>query len=466
MKAVKKITAAIAAGACLVGMAACGGSSSAGSTDLTYGGIKLGETGKDIKTTISLYTNRTDMLQSNYPGTSWKQYLAAFNKMYPNIKVKITGGTNYADSAATRLQGNSWGDIMMIPDSIDKSDLGTYFLSYGKTDEVGKLVNFASSKAYDDNVYGIASVGNGSGIVYNKKVFKDAGIDKLPTTPKQFIADLKLVKEKTSAIPLYTNYAAGWTMGAWDNYIGSTATGDAKYWNQELAHTKNPFSDPGDGTHAYNVYKILYDAVSEGLTESDYSTTDWESSKTKMNNGQIATMALGSWAVSQMQAAGSHPNDVGYMPFPISVKGKQYSTEGADYSFGINKKTSKDNQKASMIFVKWMTEKSGFSYNEGCLPVAKDITKLPAVYSDFTKNNVKFVIDEPALKGEEDLFSDLNSDSELALASNGNSRVQAIVENASTKKMSYDDMVKQWNSKWNAALKTENVDVKYDTVVK
>jgi ABC-type glycerol-3-phosphate transport system substrate-binding protein len=119
-----------------------------------------------------------------------------------------------------------------------------------------------------------------------------------------------------------------------------------------------------------------------------------------------------------------------------------------------------------MFFVKWMTEKSGFSYNEGCLPVAKDITKLPAVYSDFTKNNVKFVIDEPALKGEEDLFSDLNSDSELALASNGNSRVQAIVENASTKKMSYDDMVKQWNSKWNAALKTENVDVKYDTVVK
>lgn len=78
--------------------------------------------------------------------------------------------------------------------------------------------------------------------------------------------------------------------GAWDDYIGGTATGDAKYLNQVLEHTKNPFKDPGDGTHAYNVYKILYDAVADGLTEDDYSTTDWESSKGKMNNGEIATM--------------------------------------------------------------------------------------------------------------------------------------------------------------------------------
>ena len=47
------------------------------------------------------------------------------------------------------------------------------------------------------------------------------------------------------------------------------ATGDAKYMNQELLHTSNPFKDPGDGTKAYNVYKILYDAVANGYTEDD-----------------------------------------------------------------------------------------------------------------------------------------------------------------------------------------------------
>lgn len=198
----KKIVAAGVAAACMMGMAACGGSdNSSQSTDLQYKDITLGETGKDIKANLKLYSNRTDMLKDDYSGTTWKQYLAEFNKMYPNIKISIEGGTDYANSALTRLQGGDWGDIMMIP-AVDKSELGNYFLSYGSLDDVKKKVKYATDKAYDNKVYGIASTGNASGIVYNKKVFKDAGVDKLPTTPDEFISDLKAIKEKTKAIPL------------------------------------------------------------------------------------------------------------------------------------------------------------------------------------------------------------------------------------------------------------------------
>ena len=38
---------------------------------------------------------------------------------------------------------------------------------------------------------------------YNKKVFSDAGITALPTTPEDFIADLQLIKDNTDAIPLH-----------------------------------------------------------------------------------------------------------------------------------------------------------------------------------------------------------------------------------------------------------------------
>ena len=452
----KKIVAAGVAAVCMVGMAACGsGNDSSKTTDIQYKDIKLGETCKDINANLKLYSNHTDMLKDDYNGTTWKQYLAEFNKMYPNIKVSIEGGTDYANSALTRLQGGDWGDIMMIP-AVDKSELGNYFLSYGSLADMKKEVKYATDKAYDNKVYGVASTGNASGIVYNKKVFKEAGIEKLPTTPDEFIYDLKAIKEKTKAIPLYTNYAAGWTMGAWDDYIGGTATGNAKYLNQVLEHTKNPFKDPGDGTHAYNVYKILYDAVADGLTEDDYSTTDWESSKGKMNNGEIATMVLGSWAVSQMQAAGDNADDVSYMPFPITVKGKQYASSGPDYAFGINKKASADNQEASMIFVKWMTEKSNFAYNEGGIPIPANDDKLPDLYANF--KNVELIADEPAKSGEEDLFNNLNSDSELNLKNGGDSRVQSIVEHAANKDESYNDLVKEWNQKWNDALDSEGID--------
>ncbi|WP_154568338.1 ABC transporter substrate-binding protein [Bifidobacterium tsurumiense] len=464
MISAKKIAAAAIAGLCAFSLAACGGSSSSSSgTSLKYTDIDLGTTGKDIKTSIKLYTQRTDMAQDSYPGTSWKEYIAEFNKLYPDIEVNVEAGTNYGDSAMTRLQGGDWGDIMMIP-AIDKAELSNYFLSYGSVDDMDKVIKYVHDKEYKGEVYGISSTGNAMGIVYNKKVFQEAGVTKLPKTPEEFIGALQAVKDNTSAIPLYTNYAAGWTMGAWDAYVGATATGDAKYMNQELEHTKDPFSDPGDDTHAYNVYKILYDAVSDGLTEDDYSTTDWESSKAKMNNGEIATMVLGSWAVSQMKDAGDNPDDVGYMPFPISVDGKQYTSSGADYAYGINKDSDKDHQEAAMIFVKWMTEKSNFAYNEGGISVAKDNDTLPELYEDF--GDVEFVVDEPALDGEEDLFNTLNTESELAVNAGGDARIQAIVEHAANKDQSYDDMVNEWNSKWNSALESEGVEVKYTTVAK
>lgn len=464
MKAFKKIVAAATAGLCMVSMAACGaGGGSADGTDLTYDKIELGTTGKDIKTTVNLYSQRTDMLQDTYNGTTWKQYIEEFNKLYPNITVKVEGGTNYADSALTRLQGGDWGDMMMIP-TVDASELHNYFLPFGTVDNLKDKIHYVYAQQYDGNVYGISSTGNAVGIVYNKAVFKAAGITENPKTPEEFINDLKLIKEKTDAIPLYTNYAAGWTMGAWDAYIGGNATGDAKYMNQELLHTQDPFSDPGDGTHAYNVYKILYDAVADGLIEDDFSTTDWEGSKTQMNSGKIGTMVLGSWAVSQIKSVGENADDIGYMPFPITVDGKQYTSSAADYAYGINKDASKENQEASMIFIKWMTEKSHFATNEGGLPVDKSDSTLPDVYSEF--KDVTFVEDEPAVEGEEDLFNDLNSDSELNINAAGDARIQSIVENAANKTKSYDDLVKEWNEKWNGALKTENVDVKYTTVVK
>lgn len=292
----KKIVAGAIATVCMVSMAACGSNGSSGSaTDLTYPQIKLGETGKDIKTSITFFNGRTDMALDTYNGKNWKDYIADFNKMYPDIEVKVQTDSNYADSALTRLQANndSW-DVMMIP-AVDKSEFKNYFIPYGETEELAKEIKLADEKAYDGLTYGIATDGQTSGIVYNKKVFEEAGIKDLPTTPEEYIADLKLIKEKTGATPLYTNYAEDWAMGAWDAYIGGNATGDPKFMNQVLPHDKTPFekNSKDAATYPYAVYNTLYTAVKDGLTEEDYSTTDWESSKTKMNNGEIATMVLG-----------------------------------------------------------------------------------------------------------------------------------------------------------------------------
>ena len=440
--------------------ASAGGASTSAdqSSDITYASVVLGETGTDLTAEIKVLNHRTDMLQDNYPGTSWADYLDAFHETYPGIKVDIEGVTDYAEDSLLRLQGGDWGDIMMIP-AIDSAQYADYFLPMGSLEEVSSLVRFTANSQYGGIVYGIPSTANAQGVLYNKKVFEEAGITELPKTCDEFIEDLKLIKEKTDAIPLYTNYAAGWTMGAWDAYIGGSATGEATYMNQKLAHTANPFSDPGDGTGAYNIYKVLYDAVAEGLTEDDYTTTDWEGCKGMINRGEIGTMVLGSWAYSQMQAAGDHPEDIGYMSFPITVDGKQYASAGPDYAFAINNSSSDDNKLASMIFIKWMTEESHFSYNEAGIPIATDDDNYPDLYAAF--DGIDYVSDEPALEGEEDLMSLLNADSELNFNSGGDKKVQAIVEHASNKDMSFDDIMNDWNAKWTDAQELNGVEILY-----
>lgn len=461
VKNLKRVMALSLAVMMAVPLTSCGSSKS--DTDdgqvpeiTNYTDIKLGEDFTDLKAEISMINNRTDMQQEDYDGKTWDVYVKEFNEMYPNIKVNVETITDYDSTALLRLQSGDWGDIMLIP-AVDRSELGTYYMSYGDYDTISKEVRFANDRMYDGEVYGIASSGTAQGVVYNKAVFAAAGITELPKTPDEFMTDLQLIKDNTDAIPLYTNYAAGWTMGAWDAYINGTATGDAKYMNQKLLHTKNPFSDPGDGTHAYNVYKVLYDAVANGLTEDDYSTTDWESSKSRLNNGEIGCMVLGSWAFKQIQAAGDHAEDVGYMPFPITVDGKQYATAGPNYSWGINADASNTNKQASLIFVKWMTEKSGYACNEGNMPVGIDDENWPEVYDAF--DGIEYVSDEAPVEGEEDLLNALNADSELSINASGDSKFQELIEHAASKDKTFDEIMDDWNQAWSDAQETEGVEV-------
>ena len=433
----------------------------AGDSDtLNYADIVLGESYTDITATIKWFSNRTDLLDNAEPAAAhpYSEYIKAFNEMYPNITVEVDATTDYEQDALLALSSGNWGDIMMIP-AIDMAEVDTYFIPHGSLEEMEGEVRYASRWLSDGQVYGVAATGTAQGIVYNKKVFADAGITEIPKTPDDFIAALQAIKDNTDAIPLYTNYVAGWTMSQWDDHVSGTATGDAAYKNQKLAHTANPFQDYGDGAHAYNVFKIMYDAVANGLTEDNYMNTDWESSKGMMNRGEIGCMVLGSWAYSQMQAAGDTPENVGYMAFPITVNGKQYATSGADYCFGINKNSSPENQAAAMVFVKWMTEKSGFAFNEGGIPVSMNDNNFPEMYQAF--EGVEFVTDLPALAGEEDLLSNVNVESELNVSNGGDTKSQRLIEHAAAGDMTFDEIMDEWNQAWTDAQEECGAEILY-----
>ena len=416
----------------------------------TFDQIVLGENA-DLTAKIHFAYHRTDIPDK------LNGYVEEFRKIYPNVEIEYELITDYAENALLRVGNTDW-TIMGIP-TVQKDELSKYFVPLGSLETLSGLYNFMSSQSFDGVCYGIPSTGNANGVLYNKRIFAEAGVTELPKTPDEFMAALRAVKEKTEAIPLYTNYAAGWTMGAWDAYIGVAATGKDTYMNQDLLHAKDPFADQGNGTGPYAVYKILYDAAAEGLIEDDYTTTDWEGCKPMLNNGQIATMVLGSWAFTQMRDAegGEHPEDVGYMAFPVTIDGKQYAPAGGDYNFGINVQASYEEKLASLYYLKWLTHESGFAYSEGGVPIDKN-GEYPDLYAAF--DGIDMLSDADALPGEETLLSELNAESELNFNNGGNTKVQEIIEHGFNHDKDFDAIMADWNEAWSEAQAALNVEVK------
>ncbi len=371
MKAKRIIAGALAlvmAGTTMGLMTGCGDKN----TSSTDGG-KDKDNGK--KVTLEVLTNRTDRVDD---GTLAK-VVESFEEEN-NCEIKWTAYKDYSGDVATRMATDDFGDVLMIPDEVELKDLGNFFEPIGKYDDFTADYQWVNKKMDSDkNVYGLAYGGTATGILYNKKVWADAGITEMPKTPDEFVKDLKQIADKTDAIPYYTEFAdASWTITQWQNLVIS-ASGNPNYENDLLTEKQDLFGK--DGPY-YTVYKMMYDVFSDkSLTEEDHLTTEWESSKTWFGEGKIATVVMGSWAVGQFQELAENPDDIGYMPVPVTAEdGKQYAETAGDYCVGVSKHS--DNIELAKKFALWFAADSGFGADEGLIPLRKD-EALPENLSEF-----------------------------------------------------------------------------------
>ena len=160
-------------------------------------------------------------------------------------------------------------------------------------------------------------------------------------------------------------------------------------------------------------------------------------------------MVLGSWAIIQMQEAGPNAADIGYMPFPITQPdGKQYATAGADYCYGVNKYSSQDNKIAAMLYIKWLTESSNFAYDQGGVPVLKS-QPYPPTLAAF--DGIGLVEDTPAPTELASLQADVNRENEMSLDAD-QTHVQRVVEAVITGSETFEDIIADWNTRWNSAV--------------
>ena len=396
------------------------------------------------KLTLKVLTHRTDRLEDG----SLAEMTKAFEEAN-NCKVEYQGFTDYATDIPTMMNTTEYGDVLMIPDTVKLEDLSNFFEPLGTYDEMNAKYMWADKKMYDNTVYGIAHLGTiAGGICYNKRIWKEAGVTTLPVTPEEFVADLKLIAENTDAIPYYTNFAdASWTLVQWASLVNS-ASGSKSYETDLLVNKQDIFT-PG-GAY-YEVYKLMFNVFKDPtLHEEDPMTSDWEGCKKAINEGKIATMVMGSWAVSQFKEAGDNPDDIGYMPAPFSVNGKQYAESTADYCLGINKNRSDDIKALGKKYITWFVEESGFAQKEGSVCALRG-SEMPDFLTDFA--NCEFFVTESAPEGLVGVWDAINNDSEVGTwqGDAANFKIQiAEAAFAGEGDDKFDSIIAEANSKWNA----------------
>lgn len=397
-----------------------------------------GDAAKDIKGNITVITQRTDIVD-----TVFKDYAAKFNEKYPDVKVNFEALSSYEDQIKIRMGTSDYGDVLLLPTSVAIKDLPEFFEPLGKMSDLEQQYTGLEERTVDGISYGIPVTVNFSGVIYNKQVFKDAGITEVPRTFEQFQTALQSIKDKTDAVPLYTNYAAGWTLTQWEADL-ATVAGDREYVNIAQVASDDNFVP---GQPHYDLYKVMYDAAKNGLIEEDPTTTDWESSKADLANGKIGTMMLGSWAIGQIKGLATNPDDVGFMPFPTNAD-KILVPLSDDYNLGVS--IHSQNKEAARAWVDWFINESGYPTTEGGGMSPVKGAELPEILKQFEGTDVTFDTLAPAKAGEEGWVDAIDKEAEIGLWQPDFKKV--IIEAAiGNRKDSYDDIMKDLNDKWKAA---------------
>jgi raffinose/stachyose/melibiose transport system substrate-binding protein len=383
----RKRLAAAAAVASLIGVTAACSSDDDGSTELT------------------VLTWRTDLLEDG----TLDEYAERFTEANPGITVEFEGITDYEGEVRTRMNTDDYGDVLGIVGSVTPQQLPDFFEPLGSLDELSETYRFLNDKSYEGMAYGIPVNGNTNGFVYNKRVWEEAGVTDLPTTPEEFLDDLQAIEDTTDAIPLYTNYAAGWTVTQWEAHRGEISA-DPDYVNS-LVETDAPWTE---GSDHHVIDSLLWDVVEQGLTEEDPTTTDWEASKGMLGRGEVATMVLGSWAISQMQDAADDPADIGYMPFPYQVDGRWHASVGGDFNQAIN--VNSEHKEEARAWIDWFNAESGYAESQGGLSPLID-GPTPDTLADFEAlgDDLVYIEQNPAPTERQGLLEEIDKAAEIGL---------------------------------------------------
>ena len=319
---------------------------------------------------------------------AFKDLIADFNKLYPNVKVNLQAvpfgeAQNKFKTAAAAKSGAPdilRAEVAWVP---ELASLGYLYALDGTAlaaDSADFLTAPAGSTKYNGKTYGVPQVTDSLALMYNKKLFADAGITAAPKTWDELKAAAATIKTKTGKDGLIINpggyFMLPFIYGEGGDVIDAKAkkiTVNAPEAVAGITKAKELASAPGvTKAPATDAYKAMMD----GFTA-----------------GNIAAIINGPWEVNNIKKSSTFGGlaNLGVAPVPAGSKKAGAPVGGHDYVIWSGMPTEK--AAAATAFIKFM------SSADSQTKLANSLGLLPtrtSAYAKVTNETVKAF--EPVMK--------------------------------------------------------------------
>ncbi|MGW1077490.1 extracellular solute-binding protein [Streptomyces sp. NPDC002537] len=359
------ISVVAAVGVLALTATACGGDGGGSGGD----GSKAADDPGSVSGTVTWW----DTSDATNEAPAFKKLVSAFEAKYPKIKVDYVNvpfdqAQQKFKTAATTGKG--------APDVL-RSDVGWtpgfaqlgYLKDLTGTPALDKPDDFLDgplkNAAYQGKTYGVPQVTDTLGLLWNKELFRKAGIDKPPADWKAAKEAALKIKEKTGAEGIGLSpdgyYALPFLYGENSDLVD---VGKKKITIADAASVKG--------------IETAVDLITSGAAPKPAGTDGYNALKTDFKNGKLAMLIDGPWATKEIFGGDAYKakGNLGIAPVPAGSTGTAGAPVGGH---NLVVYAGSKNFDASYLFTRFMTEAAQQE------AVSKDIGVLPTRKSAYTQ---------------------------------------------------------------------------------
>ena len=342
----------------------------------------------ELRGEIYFVSNRTDK------SVELTKLIKEFEDMHPNVNVKLELIGDVEAILERKAAVGDLPDVTLIPSTIDETQYSKYFLPI---DDLGfdrnKIYNYISGVGSDNILYGLSTSTVWNGVIYNRKIFEELGIDKLPENEEEFFEVCKKIKDK-SITPIALNYRQSWVMNMWVDIVPYLY--DYNLEENIVDGKENVLSFNSDIYKSLNLAKKIYDY---GYCEDNILTYDWAQCKEDMINGKVAMIIWNSDFINQLDELSVDNDNFKMFPIPDTSIIKM----NGDYKMAVSKNTRYP--EVSKEFLRFLFENNRYADAVNIRSSLKSNEETKKMINDLEQFNIPIVFEDDIQKTKNDQIS-------------------------------------------------------------